>query len=79
MSYIDPERNFKVPESKLRYLLRQAMTYEALEAGGVDNWTWYGERIHNYVRDYFDEENIDDEDLCIEDIVDKEIESFKEV
>ena len=77
MSYIDAERNFKVSESELRYLVRCRCQLEALEAGGVDNWTWYGESMHNYVRDYFDDE-LPNEDPCIEDVVEDVMKKYKE-
>lgn len=28
-----------------RRLLRDSYTLEALEVGGVDNWTWYGDSL----------------------------------
>lgn len=37
-------------------LIRRSDILAALEAGGVDNWTWYGESL----RQYFKEEDEDD-------------------
>ena len=43
--------------SQLRRLLRDSITLEYLEGGGVDNWGWYGDSIHDGLRrDFGDEE-----------------------
>ena len=38
-------------------LLERASMYSALEAGGVDDWEWYGfsikDEIHYYEKEYF--------------------------
>lgn len=58
-------KKFIICESELRDLLRAAHYAWALEAGGVDNWTWEGESVKDYCANYGVPH--------IEDIVDKEI------
>ena len=43
-----------------------------LEQGGVDNWSWEPESVHDYINQY----NTDHNTRCeyIEDIVDREVE-----
>lgn len=36
-----------IPASKLRELQQAAKVLEALYAGGVDNWEWYGEALES--------------------------------
>lgn len=33
----------------IRYLLNRDLLLSALEAGGVDNWDWYGESVQNAI------------------------------
>lgn len=41
-----------ISEVELASLLRDSLTLRYLEAGGVDNWTWYGENFdEEYDRD----------------------------
>lgn len=44
------DRFFIVPESALRELIENSNRYEALESGGVDNWSWYCESARDYLR-----------------------------
>ena len=41
-----------VEKFELDELIRDSKVLSALEAGGVDNWEWYGESL----KDFFDEE-----------------------
>lgn len=41
----------KISTDKLRDLYRDSERLNALECGGVDNWEWYGEAIHEYLSD----------------------------
>lgn len=54
----------QVEEKRLAELLRKEWKLGALEAGGVDNWNWYGESL------YPDEDTTLND---IEDMPDKEI------
>ena len=40
------EKKYIVSESELVKLLEAEAVLNALEAGGVDNWDWYGELIN---------------------------------
>ena len=40
------EKFYVLSETQLKLLLRYKAELNALEYGGVDNWDWYGESIH---------------------------------
>lgn len=48
MKIIDPDEEISVKISKSRYkaLLKAEIKLDMLEAGGVDNWEWYGESLN---------------------------------
>ncbi len=50
----------RIRVQRLAELLRNEAKLLALEAGGVDNWDWYGECFTNDVEELLD---ADDEDL----------------
>jgi hypothetical protein len=62
----------KISEEEYRELLSAAHYAWALEQGGVDNWLWEPESVHDYINQY----NTDHNTRCeyIEDIVDREVE-----
>lgn len=64
----------KIEENALRQLLVAAHNYWALEHGGIDNWDWYGESVHDYVSDCIvaDEQYYD----SIEDISEADLKSY---
>jgi hypothetical protein len=71
---------YKVSEKDLQYFIECRAKLEALEAGGVDNWSWYGESFENYLEDMKDEYDMEiNEDLDFLDIVHREIKKFKEI
>jgi hypothetical protein len=37
----------EIPETEYKALCRAAAELAALEAGGVDNWEWYGESLRD--------------------------------
>jgi len=43
------EKWYKVSESELRELIHDSIKLCALEAGGVDNWEWYSDSIHDFL------------------------------
>jgi len=45
-------KNYVIEESELKSLLRDSLKLAALEAGGVDNWDWYGESLHDAVKEF---------------------------
>lgn len=75
------EKYYKISEGDLKYFIRCRAKLEALEAGGVDNWSWYGDSIHDYLIDMAKEYKIDTEEdfIDFDDIANREIQSFKEV
>ena len=76
------EKNYKVKESTLRRLIAAEAELQALESGGVDNWSWYYESKQEYLEDYFsncDPEFFDKNDIGFDLLVDKEINKFEEV
>ena len=71
---------YKIKEKDLKYFIECRARLEALEAGGVDNWSWYGESYSDYLTDMKDAYNMNKEDeLDFKDIANKEIENFEEV
>jgi len=60
LSYPWGNSNFKVTDlnkifvsaEKLAKLIRDSYTLNALQAGGVDNWEWYGDSISDYEKEY---------------------------
>ena len=76
------EKQYKVPENVLRQLIAAKAELEALESGGVDNWSWYSESKYEYLEEYFSEcntESFNKDDIGFELLVDKEINKFEEV
>jgi formylmethanofuran dehydrogenase subunit E len=54
-----------IPKKEYDALLKSQEKLNALEAGGVDNWEWYGESMMNYFgkpcskcKEKFDEEDL---------------------
>lgn len=71
---------YKISGKDLKYLIESRARLEALEAGGVDNWSWYSESYSDYLADMKEEYNIPiEEDLDFEDIANREIKNFEEV
>lgn len=71
---------YKVDEDNLRYFIECRARLEALEAGGVDNWSWYGESYSDYLNDMKKMYKIEqEEDLDFDNIVEHEIKEFKEI
>lgn len=71
---------YKISEEDLKYLIKCRAFLEALESGGVDNWSWYSESRVDYLNDMKEAYGLDqEEDLDFSDIVNKEIQSYKEV
>lgn len=55
-----------IEEAELKKLQRAAAKLDALEAGGVDNWEWFGESLKEYRATIEREENLEDflDELC---------------
>lgn len=42
------ERKYQITENKLIKLIHDSMKLSALENGGIDNWMWYDDSIHDF-------------------------------
>ncbi len=67
-------RYYRISEPDLRELITAANYYFALEGGGVDNWEWHGESIHDFIDMCSDTDNIKYEDM--EEIVEAELTQY---
>ena len=70
---------YKISEDLLRQFIRQDHRLIALESGGVDNWSWYSESLHEYGEILADTYNLNFDGFfsdLIEDVVDKDIQKF---
>ena len=77
---MEEEKYFKVSERDLKYFIDCRARLEALEAGGVDNWSGYCYSCEKYLHDMKLQYGMDLEDyLFFCDIVEHEIKKFKEV
>lgn len=46
------EKYYKISESELLELLATEIRMEALDASGVDNWSWYGVNFKDFIKGY---------------------------
>ena len=76
---MDKDRKFIISEKRLRSLLEDELRLIALDAGGVDNWSWYGDSICDFIQDTIKENDLDPdiESLC--ELVDIDIEDFETI
>lgn len=54
------EKYYKIGESELIELLAGQVELETLNAGGVDNWEWYGESRKDILKERFPEATEED-------------------
>jgi len=47
----------KIDEREYLELIEQSIYLQALEAEGVDNWTWYSTAIQNYIQILVDQDS----------------------
>ena len=70
-----------VPKDELKELLYDSLTLQALEYGGVDNWSNYDASIADFIDaakvDYSVPE--DDDDFDISDMADVDVEGYRTV
>lgn len=71
-------KTYIVDEKTLLDLLESSLRLQALEAGGVDNWMWYGDSIDDFCQQASIEMGHLDEFLYIEDLAEMELQNFKE-
>ena len=48
-----------VEEKELIVLLESFNKLQALENGGVDNWNWYCDSLHDYLENWISESGVD--------------------
>ena len=44
------DNRYVIEEKMLLKLITAYFKLKALEAGGVDNWSWYGDSLNNYLK-----------------------------
>lgn len=71
-------KQFLITETRLRELLEAEARLEALEYGGVDNWAWHDDSLHDWLKEFKEWNNIQDKDIDFEDVVDLGITEFIE-
>lgn len=70
-----------VPKDELKDLLYDSLKLQALEVSGVDNWTWYGDSIREFIDAAKADYNVpeDDDDFDISDMADVDVEGYRTV
>ena len=70
-----------VPKDELKDLLYDSLRLQALEFSGVDNWTWYGDSIRDFIDAAKVDYNVpeDDDDFDISDMADVDVEGYRTV
>ena len=52
------EDRYVISREELLDLLEAQYRLAALERGGVDNWSWYGESLSDFLKDYVNENKV---------------------
>ena len=77
------EKKYLISEKELKEMLYAVNLLQALEWGGVDNWSWYGESCSDYVEHYIEDNQLNekeiDKNFNMDDIVELEMKRYKEV
>lgn len=70
-----------VPKNELMDLLYDSLKLQALECGGVDSWTWYGDSVRDFIDAAKADYNVpeDDDDFDISDMADVDVEGYRTV
>ena len=70
-----------VPKNELVDLLYDSLKLQALECGGVDSWTWYGDSVRDFIDAAKADYNVpeDDDDFDISDMADVDVEGYRTV
>lgn len=73
------ERGYFISHDSFSRLWTNHLILLALENGGVDNWSWYGESIHQFIEDNIPEDVNEDERLNwgIQDIAENDLKDFR--
>ena len=77
------QKKYLISEKELKEMLYAVNSLQALEWGGVDNWSWYRESFSDYIEYYIKDNQLNkdeiNEDFNIDDIVELEIKKYEEV
>lgn len=70
-----------VPKDELKDLLYDSLKLQALECGGVDNWSWYGDSVRDFIDAAKTDYNVpkDDDDFDISDMAEVDVEGYRTV
>lgn len=70
-----------VPKDELKDLLYDSLKLQALECGGVDNWSWYGDSVRDFINAAKADYNVpeDDDDFDISDMAEVDVEGYRTV
>lgn len=70
-----------VPKDELKELLYDSLTLQALECGGVDNWSNYDASIADFIETAKVDYNVpeDDDDFDISNMADVDVEGYRTV
>lgn len=70
-----------IPKDELKELLCDSLKLQALEVSGVDNWSWYGESVRDFIDAAKADYNVpeDDDDFDISDMADVDVEGYRTV
>lgn len=70
-----------VPKDELKDLLYDSLKLQALECGGVDNWSWYGDSVRDFIDAAKADYNVpkDDDDFDISDMAEVDVEGYRTV
>ena len=68
---------YRISEDELRRIFHDALAYEALDYGGVDNWSQYGESFLDFIDIYKKDYQIpDEEEFYFNDVVNHAFKNF---
>ena len=70
-----------VPKDELEDLLYDSLRLQALDCGGVDNWSGYGQSIEDFIEAVKVDYNVpeDDDDFDISDMAEVDVEGYRTV
>lgn len=70
-----------VPKDELEDLLYDSLRLQALDCGGVDNWSGYGQSIEDFIKAAKVDYNVpeDDDDFDISDMANVDVEGYRTV
>ena len=68
-----------VPKDELEDLLYDSLRLQALDCGGVDNWSGYGRSIEDFIEAAKVDDNVpeDDDDFDISDMANVDVEGYR--